>query len=73
MTYNLNENPSLKAGFFLKNELKNRGITQENFAADAGVDPRTVRRWIRDGINSVDTVWFIADFFGLTSIGDIFS
>lgn len=30
--------------------------TQEKFAEAAGKDVRTVRRWIRDGINTIDCI-----------------
>ena len=34
--------------------------TQEAFAAAHGADPRTVRRWIHDGIDSLTTIGDIA-------------
>ena len=73
MINNFNESPAVRAGHFLKSELGNRNITQRMFAEEAGVDERTVRRWISDGIHSVDTIWLVADTLGLASIVDIFS
>ena len=49
------------AGMNLKRILKEKGITQESFAASYGVNVRTVRRWIKNGIDSVDLVSFVAD------------
>ncbi len=73
MIKKFNESPAVKAGHFLKNELKRRGITQEKFAEHLYVDPRTVRRWVKDGVNSVNTLWDIVCFFELENIGVIFS
>lgn len=73
MTSFFYENPAVTAGKFLKKELKKNHITQEKFAEDFGVDARTVRRWVSKGINSVETIWSIADFFGLENIRDVFS
>ena len=62
--------PSQQIGAYLKKELADRKISQERFATMVFVEPRTVRRWIRDGINNIDTVFLIADQLGV-SIGDI--
>ena len=32
----------------LKQQLKDAGINQRQFAQYVGVDPRTVRRWVKD-------------------------
>lgn len=73
MIKNFEESPAMMVGHFLKNELKRRKISQESFSETLGVDPRTVRRWISGGVNSVNTVCEIMQFFGLKNIGDIFS
>ena len=48
------------AGSYLKRELKSRKITQEGFALMIGTEPRTVRRWIRDGIHKLEIIEEIA-------------
>ena len=62
---------SRRAGMFLGRMLKERGYTQERFAEEFGVSARHVRRWLRDGINSLDTVQQLQMFFGVR-IKDIF-
>ena len=59
-------------GGYLKRKLKDRGITQESFSIEYGADVRTVRRWIHDGVHSLDTVVEIARYFGV-SVGDVLS
>ena len=59
-------------GGYLKRKLKEGGITQEAFSYDFSVDVRTVRRWLRDGVHSLDTVVEIANHFGV-SVGDVLS
>ena len=68
----LNERPAKIVGDFLRSELKKRNLSQEDIAAEFGVDSRTVRRWTSAGINSLDTAWMVADYFD-RSIGDILS
>ena len=48
------------AGNFLKKELRRRNISQEAFAERIGVTDRTVRRWINNGINSLENISVIA-------------
>lgn len=59
-------------GGYLKRELRIRNTTQEQFAEQFGVDPRTVRRWISGGVHSLDVVAEIAEYLGV-SVRDIFS
>ena len=59
-------------GGYLKRKLKNNGITQEEFSDKFCVDVRTVRRWLRDGVHSLDTVVEIACYFEV-SVGDVLS
>lgn len=61
MTQNIT--PTKKVGKNLKNLIKESGRTQEGFADEFGTDPTTVRRWISKGINSVETICQIAEFF----------
>ena len=50
-----------KIGANFKRLIKESGYrTQEAFAAAHGADPRTVRRWIHDGIDSLTTIGDIA-------------
>lgn len=46
-------------GMCLECELKKRKISQEKFAEMVNSSDRTVRRWIKDGIHSVDTWEYI--------------
>ena len=59
-----------KVGAKLKRLLKERRLTQEEFADKFGTTPRTVRRWIKDFPN-LDTLEQLADFFGI-SVKDFF-
>ena len=50
-----------KAGKNLKNLIKkSKWKTQEGFAYAMNVDPTTVRRWLANGIKSLDTIEEIA-------------
>ena len=62
----------LVAGANLKRLLKETGRTQEDFADEFYYDVRTIRRWIRNGIDSISLIEKIADFFGV-SVFDILS
>lgn len=59
-------------GGYLKRQLRSRHMTQECFAEKIGVDVRTVRRWIKDGVHSLDAVVDLACFFGV-GVGDVLS
>lgn len=59
-------------GSYLKRELKKRNVTQEAFSDDFGVDVRTVRRWVTNGVHSLDVVVEIACYFGV-SLRDVLS
>ena len=58
-------------GGYLKRELKRRNWSQAYFAEKVGVDDRTVRRWISEGVHSLDVTCEIADRLGV-SVRDIF-
>lgn len=70
--YNAQTLYSNRAGAFLRRMLRDNGYTQERFADEFGVSARHVRRWLSDGINSLDTVQQIIEFFD-ADIGDVFS
>ena len=57
------ESSAVCAGRFLKNELKARNITQEDFAEMFGVSDRTLRRWIKGENITLDTIDYLSDFF----------
>ena len=59
----------LAAGAKLKCLLKERRLTQEDFAYEFGVDVRTVRRWVGGGVYDLRQIQQIADFFEI----DIFA
>ena len=61
----------LRLGDFLRKSLYERGITQEQFAEQICVDPRTVGRWIRDGIDKISVVENIAQVLQIP-VEDIF-
>ncbi|GEM_PF-2596769 len=63
---------SRQAGDYLRSALKARGLTQEQFAELVSVDVRTVRRWLANGVHSMDTFELIVRFFG-TPAGDVFT
>lgn len=49
-----------KIGKNLKSLLKQRNLTQEEFAELCLVEPRTVRKWIQNGIDKISTIELIA-------------
>ena len=49
-----------RVGAYLKSELARRKMTQEEFADNVCVTPRTVRRWVQS-VDSITTVVLIAD------------
>ncbi len=46
----------LRAGNNLKRLIKSKGLTQEKFAELVPVDPTTLRKWIKYGIDKVSTL-----------------
>lgn len=50
-------------GRWLAVQLKKRNMTQEEFAFRMGVDERTVRRWINEGVGRINVLEDIASFF----------
>ncbi|MFI3163631.1 MAG: helix-turn-helix transcriptional regulator [Bacillota bacterium] len=57
---------SLAAGQKLKSLIKTSQYrTQEEFAFAFSVNTRTVGRWVSEGINSLETIEQLADFFAI--------
>lgn len=52
-----------QAGIVLRRLIQENYSTQEEFALDFGQELRTVNRWINQGINKIDKVQELADFF----------
>ena len=59
------------AGDVLRRLIKERKLTQDEFAYDFGVDVRTANRWINDGINKISIVQELAIYFDV-QITDFF-
>lgn len=55
--------PQRCAGEKLRNLILENYPSQEEFAYDYGTDIRTVSRYINNGINKIDAVQELADFF----------
>ena len=70
-TYTQRGNLSHQAARFLRRALKAQHCTQENFAEKINCDVRTVRRWLKDGVQSLDNIQLICDALDV-SVGDIF-
>ena len=66
-----NDVPELSqvVGTNLKRLLKEWGKTQEDFADEFGADVRTVRRWVKSGVDKLSLVQQIAEYFNV----DVFS
>ena len=58
-------NYSIKAGLILKKLIKENYKSQEEFAYDIGYEIRTVSRYVNQGINKVNCIQELAEFFGL--------
>lgn len=56
------------AGENLRRLMKERGMTQEDFAYEFGVSVRTVQRWVKGNIYDLRQIQQIADFFGVEAI-----
>jgi len=55
--------PQLKAGAVLRQLIAENYPSQEEFAYDYGADIRTISRYINNGINKIDVIQELADFF----------
>lgn len=56
---------TLIAGQRLKQLIKENYSTQEEFAYDYGAEIRTVSRYVNQGINKIDVVQELAEFFNV--------
>ena len=56
---------SVRAGKNLKRIIKERGLTQEQFAEQIHVDPTTLRRWLAHGIDKMSTIEEIIKIFNI--------
>ena len=56
----------------LRKEIKRTYKTQARFADEVGVSEKTVRRWVKDGIDSIYTLTYVAGVLDLDVV-DILS
>lgn len=54
---------SKQAGIVLRRLIKENYPSQEEFAYDFGADIRTISRYVNQGINKVNVLQELADFF----------
>lgn len=66
------ESLAKKAGRNFKLLIKSRNLTQEKAAFILSVDEKTVRRWIKDGIDRISTIEVIAEIFDVDVIETFF-
>ena len=57
--------PQLKAGNALRFLIAENYPSQEEFAYDYGADIRTISRYINNGINKIDVIQELAEFFNV--------
>ena len=57
-----------KAGQNLKKLIKDNNLTQEKAAIIIAVDEKTIRRWIKDGIDRLSTLETISRIFNVDVI-----
>lgn len=57
--------PQQIAGFNLRRLIQENYSSQEDFAYDYGMELRTVSRYINNGINKIDAIQQLADFFNV--------
>lgn len=61
-------NAAKKAGDFLRKLIQQNYSSQEEFAIDFGTDIRTISRYINGGINKVNVIQELAEFFEIDFI-----
>ncbi len=66
-----NLSPQMKAGQKLRALIEENFSSQEDFAFEYGADIRTISRYINNGINKIDVIQSLADWFGI-SFADFF-
>ncbi len=64
--------PQMLAGNKLRKLIAENFDSQEDFAYEFGIDVRTVSRYINNGINKLDILQELADWFGI-EIMDFFT
>ncbi len=60
--------PQQNAGMMLRKLIQENYRSQEDFSYDYGMDIRTVSRYINNGINKIDVVQELAEFFDVPFI-----
>lgn len=60
-----NISPQQIAGKVLRNLVQQHYSTQEAFTLDYGMDIRTLSRYINNGINKIDVIQELAEFFNI--------
>lgn len=60
-----NIDASKKAGQFLRRLIQENYSSQEEFAFDFGAELRTVSRYVNNGINKVNVIQELAEFFNV--------
>ena len=57
--------PQMQAGQRLRELIAENFDSQEEFAYEFGADVRTISRYVNQGINKVDVIYELADWFGV--------
>ncbi len=60
--------PQQIAGRTLRKLIQDNYRSQEEFALDFGMEPRTVSRYINNGINKIDIIQELAEFFNISFV-----
>lgn len=60
-----NIDASKKAGQFLRRLIQKNYSSQEEFAFDFGAELRTINRYVNNGINKVNVIQELAEFFNV--------
>lgn len=60
-----NIDASKKAGQFLRRLIQENYSSQEGFAFDFGAELRTINRYVNNGINKVNVIQELAEFFNV--------
>ena len=58
--------PQMRAGRTLRRLIQENYPSQEEFAFDYGADVRTINRYINNGINKLDAIQELANFFDVS-------
>lgn len=56
---------AIVAGLILKQLIKENYSSQEEFAYDYGAEIRTISRYVNQGINRIDVIQELAEFFSV--------